>query len=351
MPGETGVELLEKARLLKPNLVRIITTAYAEYDAAVNAVNSGRVFRYVHKPWDPDELSLILQEAVSHYQTLTEREELLAEKAESLRQMVMADKVAGLGIMAEGLNHHMRNALTVLRAFVDLAPMKLAEELGRIPADMSFWGDMHRQAQEQIYRIQMLLGRLGEASSVTEIPRNDYISISHLLDEVTSLYRSIFERHGILLTHEVQADLPVMLVNGARFSQLWRLIFADQLSHLRSGDQVHIKAELCQHSSGTDMIRFLISDTGHWQPEDDVANLFDPFFVRSHQPTEIGVNLTACYVIVHLHQGTITAKLREPRGLEIEMMIPRDCSAMPLSQESFEERLREHEERWRNRLT
>jgi K+-sensing histidine kinase KdpD len=77
--------------------------------------------------------------------------------------------------------------------------------------------------------------------------------------------------------------------------------------------------------------------------------LFDPFFVRSHQPTEIGVNLTACYVIVHLHQGTINAKLREPRGLEIEILIPRDSSATPLTQESFEDRLREHEERWRTR--
>jgi signal transduction histidine kinase len=351
MPGESGVELLEKARRLNPNLVRVLTTAYSDYDTAVNAVNEGRVFRYVHKPWDPEELSTILQEALDHHATLREREELLTEKAHSLRQMVMADKVAGLGIMAEGLNHHMRNALTVLRAFIDLAPMKLAEELGRIPSDMSFWGEMHRQAQEQIYRIQMLLGRLGEASSVPEIPRNDSINITALLDEVTALYRSIFDRQGILLTHYVHPEVPQMKVNGSRLSQLWRLIFADQLSHLRTGDEVKIVVTPVTDSQGRVSVKFIISDTGHWAQEDDVANLFDPFFVRSHQPTEIGVNLTACYVIVHLHQGTIQAKLRQPKGLEIEIILPVDTSEQSLSQDSYEERLLEHERKWRARQT
>ena len=50
MPGEKGVELLEKARKLNPNLVRILVTAYSDYQTVVDAVNNGRVFRYLHKP-------------------------------------------------------------------------------------------------------------------------------------------------------------------------------------------------------------------------------------------------------------------------------------------------------------
>jgi signal transduction histidine kinase len=349
MPGESGVELLEKARRLNPNLVRILVTAYTDYQSAVDAVNDGRIMRYVHKPWDPEELSSILRQAIEYHITLVERETLLGEKAESLRHMVMADRVAGLGILAEGLNHHMRNALTVIRAFVDLAPLKLQEELGGPPRDAGFWSEMHRQAQEQMARIQTVLGRLGEASSVTEVPRDQVVNVTSLLDEVTGLYRPSFERQGVQLSHYVHPEVPLMRVNGSRFSQLWRLIFADQLTHLHHGDRVHINVSATVDPKGQLAARFVISDTGQWDGEDDVANLFDPFFVRSHQPSEIGVNLTACYVIVHLHQGSIQAQLRQPRGLEIDITMPVDCSATYLTPESFESRLLEHERRWQSR--
>ena len=79
MPGENGVELLEKARKLNPNLVRILVTAYAEYQTAVDAVNEGRAFRYLHKPWDPEELSAIVRHGLQYYTALVEREQLLSE--------------------------------------------------------------------------------------------------------------------------------------------------------------------------------------------------------------------------------------------------------------------------------
>jgi signal transduction histidine kinase len=349
MPGEKGVELLEKARRLYPNLIRILVTAYTDYKVAVDAVNEGRIYRYVHKPWDPEELSRIIHQARSDYQTLRERELLLGEQVQSLRHMVMADKVAGLGILAEGLNHHMRNALAVIRAFVELAPLKLCEELQRQPVDMAFWGEMHSQTQQQIDRIQLVLARLGEASSISEIQREDHVHLPSLLEEITQLYRPTFEHHGVILSYAVDPAVPIMMVNGARLAQLWRLIFADQLTHLGSGDAVHIDASLSKMSNGAAAVRFVISDTGNWTEDDDVANLFDPFFVRSHQPMELGVNLTACYVIVHHHAGQISARLRKPKGLDIDILLPVDPSMMPQPNDRLEERLLDHQNRWMSR--
>src|SRR5205807_330736 len=53
MPGEKGVWLLEKARQLRPRIIRILATAYADMDAAIAAVNTGAIYKYVTKPWDP----------------------------------------------------------------------------------------------------------------------------------------------------------------------------------------------------------------------------------------------------------------------------------------------------------
>jgi len=162
MPGTPGVDLLEQARRLNPNMIRILVTAYTDYDTAVQAVNDGRIYRYIHKPWDPEEMQATLERAADFYATLCERDQLLGQKIETLRHIMLADKVAGLGILAEGLNHHLRNALTVIRAFVDLAPLKLTEELQNAPVqDTAFWTDLHHQAQDQIGRIQHALGTLG----------------------------------------------------------------------------------------------------------------------------------------------------------------------------------------------
>jgi excisionase family DNA binding protein len=67
MPGEKGVKFLQRARRLHPNAIRILTTAYSDFDAAVEAVNSAGISNCVTKPWDIDELEVILKRACESY--------------------------------------------------------------------------------------------------------------------------------------------------------------------------------------------------------------------------------------------------------------------------------------------
>ena len=52
MPAEKGVWLLERARQLRPRILRILVTAYSDFEAAIAAVNSGAIYKYVSKPWE-----------------------------------------------------------------------------------------------------------------------------------------------------------------------------------------------------------------------------------------------------------------------------------------------------------
>jgi response regulator RpfG family c-di-GMP phosphodiesterase len=63
MPGMTGVELLAKVRERYPEIVRLILTAYTDFDAMLKAINEGRVYRYIIKPWDPEDMMLIVRQA------------------------------------------------------------------------------------------------------------------------------------------------------------------------------------------------------------------------------------------------------------------------------------------------
>ncbi len=124
MPGEKGVWLLERARQLRPRVLRMLVTAYADMDAAIAAVNSGAIYKYITKPWDPPQLEMTLRQGLEFFMVQAERDQLLQEKMSVLRNMMIADRIVSLGLLAAGLSHHIRNSLVAVKTFLDLAPVK-----------------------------------------------------------------------------------------------------------------------------------------------------------------------------------------------------------------------------------
>src|SRR6185503_9282408 len=94
MPKITGVELLAKIRQRHPHAVRMLFTGYADLDSVIAAINQGHIFRFLKKPWQPEELEAAVQEAAVEYDRLVEQ----AEHVNSLREEVrkLHDRVAAL---------------------------------------------------------------------------------------------------------------------------------------------------------------------------------------------------------------------------------------------------------------
>jgi len=65
MPQMLGSEFLRRARQVSPNAVRILLTGYSDLAAIVGSINDGEVYRFISKPWDNEELKLVLGEAVT----------------------------------------------------------------------------------------------------------------------------------------------------------------------------------------------------------------------------------------------------------------------------------------------
>src|SRR6185436_14386564 len=158
MPGEKGVWLLEKARQLRPRIIRILATAYSDMDAAIAAVNTGAIYKYVSKPWDPPQLESTLKRGLEFFMVQRERDQLLREKMSVLHNMMIADRVVSLGLLAAGMSHHIRNSLVAVKTFLDLAPSKLREE--NLEAESlrnpDFWKDYYQNVQGQVEKINTM---------------------------------------------------------------------------------------------------------------------------------------------------------------------------------------------------
>ena len=77
MPEMKGTEFLSKTLPQFPNTVRIILTGFTDIEDLVEAINSGQVYKYITKPWDPKELKGVVQKAAQTYEVLNQRTENL----------------------------------------------------------------------------------------------------------------------------------------------------------------------------------------------------------------------------------------------------------------------------------
>lgn len=100
MPGMTGTEFLARAREMAPDTVRILLTAYGDAETLGQAINDGSIYRFVSKPWSPDELQVTLRRAVEHFAAERERDALLRELgtvnelARTVNQELAPDRVS-----------------------------------------------------------------------------------------------------------------------------------------------------------------------------------------------------------------------------------------------------------------
>ena len=76
MPQMTGVEFLESILDEFPDPIRILLTGYAVMNAVIDAVNKGKIFHYLSKPWNEEELDLTINRAFDVYKQKMDEKEM-----------------------------------------------------------------------------------------------------------------------------------------------------------------------------------------------------------------------------------------------------------------------------------
>ncbi|MEI8196033.1 MAG: response regulator, partial [Phycisphaerae bacterium] len=125
MPGMTGVEFLAHVKGDYPDAIRLLFTGYADLRAVIDAINRGNVFRYITKPWDPDELQTIIREAMERYDLIVERKKLTADLQITNHQLKEANQeLADANRMKEAFiqvaSHELRTPIAILEGLLSL---------------------------------------------------------------------------------------------------------------------------------------------------------------------------------------------------------------------------------------
>jgi len=119
--------------------VRLLFTGYADIRAVIDAINQGNVYRYIAKPWDPDELLTVIREAVERHDLLVEHKRLTQalqvknEELESANQkLTEANELKSAFIRVA--SHELRTPLTIL-----IGATRLAINSGQATGPLKEW--------------------------------------------------------------------------------------------------------------------------------------------------------------------------------------------------------------------
>ncbi len=350
MPGETGVELLGRVRRTNPNIVRMLTTAYSDLDSAIEAVNSGAIFKYVVKPWDLRELRGCLMRGMEFFLVQEERDTLLREKISMLERLIITDRVRSLAILAAGLGHHLRNPMTALKTFLDLIPKKLKEELSESAAvkNSEFWEDYWSVAERESEHILNIIDNVGKTVIQPFNHFNGPFSLNDLMRMSLDWAREKIASQGGSISVDVAPDLPQFLGNDEMLNRLFNNLLKGMFTLNPFGIHVTLRAKETISVWGTPGVKIVISEDSPAWTENQIESLFTPFSVSIGDLRDPGLDLLSAFFIVHHHGGDILVHQFSPIGPGFEVQLPFDPNTVkrPTLEENYLKKIMTHFETW-----
>lgn len=345
MPGDSGSTFLTKVRHEEPMSVRILTTAYSDMDAAIEAVNSGAIYKYVVKPWDLNDLRITLRRAMEYRLLRQERDLLVTEKLATLQHLLVADRVRSLAVLAKGLSHHIRNALTALESYVFLAKAELENEPPRSTSEYEYWREIWSDAETVNRHLLELVENVSAATVDPKYHFDDRVELGALLQQGHA--RALAS--GDLSPLRVLASTaPVQLRCD---STLMVRMFAALLRQMAriGGNGTSLTVEHLGRTtvwnSPAEWLR--LRTTGAWNRE-AISSLFTPFAMAPYGATKTDSDLLTAFFIVHHHGGTLEMHTASPEGPGFELKLPHDPLEIerPAIEKGLLERLFLHAEDW-----
>ncbi|HWN96635.1 MAG TPA: HAMP domain-containing sensor histidine kinase, partial [Methylomirabilota bacterium] len=189
---------------------------------------------------------------------------------------------------------------------------------------------------------------------VAETPGVAFTDRVHLRDVITDStvrLREVLAAKSIAIEIQIPESLPVLTVDKNRFARIFDLLIKDEIVSLPEGSRLTITAEMVNDAAG-ERVLVTVRDNGPGVSEDILRTIFDPFNARSDSPSEHGINLMACYFIVHYHGGKIAAHGGPGQGTEFRLEFPVSGNSPALSMENreFFQKLRATDELWEKLL-
>jgi len=319
MPELTGVELLERANEIAPDVIRMVITAYSDVQAVIDAVNRGRVTRYFVKPWIKEDLLAALEDAMRIYQLQSRLREIEA-------RMRRSERLAAIGQVSAGIAHELMNPVAYMSQNIDALRSELEVLSGFIVPRLEKERDPAvEQSLEELPRIlndietgskhirQVALGIRAHARPEEEKAEADLADVAAF---AAKLSRSEVKQRSKLVVE----GPPVKVIGGTvKLCQILLNLIVNAAQSLDGTGRDGI-IRVSWEVEG-DLVRVVVKDNGCGIPEELQAKVFEPLFTTKTAGMGTGLGLSICRELVQQMGGQIELRSTVGMGTSVELTL------------------------------
>jgi signal transduction histidine kinase len=328
MPGMSGVEFLHNLRGNHPDAIRLLITGYADIRAVIDAINQGKVFRYITKPWDSGELQAVIHQAVEHFELIVQRKQLLdelqkknADLEQAVRQMSEANDLKTAFIRVA--SHELRTPLTILNGATRLASQTAATD----PAAVQWINRIDRAAKWMQHLVDQLLTMLLVGEHELKPSRRPANLAQVVLDSAEDVRLFVDLRHQQLTT-EVDQSLAAVSIDESMIRNALDHLLLNAIKFTPDGGQISV-----QTRRTGDNVELAVRDTGVGIEPANQAKLFQPFFtgydvsrhssgIFEYNKQGLGLGLSMVKAFVDMHGGKIGVDSKPGQGTTFTIALP-----------------------------
>ena len=225
------------------------------------------------------------------------------------KQLVQAEKLAAIGMLAANIAHEINNPLGGILAYSQILKSNFIENES-VHSDLS-------EIESACRRSKNIISNLMDFSRDTSRDKKTIFSVKKLIHDTLPLMNMCLKSHKLIIELNNNDE---MLLSG-NMGQLQQVIFnliTNAVHATPSGGEIKIRVETKENG---DML-MQVSDTGCGISEQDLSRIFEPFFTTKEKGKGTGLGLYVSHGIVKDHGGEIRVVSKKDEGTIFNIEIP-----------------------------
>ncbi len=343
IPGMNGAEAAREIWKIDPSIKIVFVTAFNEYTSASISKIAGRddIF-YLRKPFNPDEIRQFARALTTQWRlekekhTLTQKlqranrelEELNASLNDRVEKqtamLIQSEKMASLGILTSGIANKLNQPISKIKKnliIIGEETVKVLENGDDSSSCRTTVKGLVEASQQQIAEVEKTVKNLKSISKSddTTYKRTDIHSIIDSTLDI--IYNDIQTKISIKKNY---SKLPNLRCFPGKLSQALLNILVNAVQAAEKKGEIEITTTLEQLGKRDDdrHVQVVIQDNGGGIAQEDLNNLFDPFYTTKPIGEGTGLGLSITYDIIKLHQGDISIDSKLGEGTTVTITLP-----------------------------